>query len=115
MTYKRGDVVLVRYPNSDGETWKPRPSLVIQADNIETGLSQKILALISSQIEKRKGETRVIIFKDSKLGQDMGLRLDSVIVTDVLQTVENYLIYKKIGHCSEMEAINISLKKALGI
>lgn len=36
---KRGDVVLVLYPNSDLRTAKKRPALVVQADNLETGLA----------------------------------------------------------------------------
>ena len=34
---KRGDVVLVLFPHSNLRTAKPRPSLVVQADNIQTG------------------------------------------------------------------------------
>lgn len=114
MTYKRGDVVVARYFHSDGETWKPRPTLVVEADEIQTGLPQKILVQISSKVNKRKGATRVVILKDSPLGKEMGIRTDSVIVTDNLRTVENDLIYKKIGHCSNMEAVNTALKTALG-
>jgi len=115
MIYRRGDVVVAYYIHSDGETWKARPALVVQADDIETNLPQTLLALISSQVEKRQGETRFTIFKDSQLGKDVGIRLDSVIVADILQTVEDKLIYKKIGHCSDMQAINTALKKSLGL
>lgn len=36
MTYNRGDVVLVLFPNSDLRTAKRRPALVVQADNLGT-------------------------------------------------------------------------------
>jgi mRNA interferase MazF len=115
MTYRRGDVVLAKYFNSDGKTWKPRPALIVEADDIETRLPQKILALISSKTDKRKGATRVLILQNSLLGKDMGIRTDSVIVADNLRTTEDYLIDKKIGHCSDMEAVNTALKKTLGL
>ncbi|MFB2894590.1 type II toxin-antitoxin system PemK/MazF family toxin [Aerosakkonemataceae cyanobacterium BLCC-F50] len=34
MSYNRGDVVLVLFPNSDLRTAKRRPALVVQADNL---------------------------------------------------------------------------------
>lgn len=40
MPYKRGDVVLVLFPDSNLRTAKRRPALVIQADNLNTGLRQ---------------------------------------------------------------------------
>jgi len=35
---KRGDVVLVWFPNSDLKTLKRRPALIVQADDLKTGL-----------------------------------------------------------------------------
>ncbi len=49
-SYKRGDVILVRFPNSDLVTYKKRPALVIQADDIRTELPQKIVALMALHI-----------------------------------------------------------------
>jgi len=40
--YRRGDVVLVLYPNSDLVTLKRRPALIIQADYLNTGLAQVV-------------------------------------------------------------------------
>jgi mRNA interferase MazF len=37
-SYKQGDVVLVLFPNSDLITAKIRPAVVVQADNLQTGL-----------------------------------------------------------------------------
>ncbi len=114
MTYKRGDVVLVYYPNSDLRTYKKRPALIVQADDVKTGLAQKLVAMITSNLV-RIGETRVTVLKNSDLGKAMGLRTDSVVVTDNLATIENQIIDQKIGHCSDMTTINIALKKTLGI
>ena len=114
MTYKRGDVVLVRYPHSDLRGWKPRPALIVQSDDIETGLAQKLVAMITSNLS-RKGETRVTVLKSSDLGKAMGIQTDSVIVADNLATVEDQIIYRKVGHCSEMDEINTALRKTLHI
>ena len=37
---ERGDVVLVWFPNSDLITFKQRPALVVQANELGTGLPQ---------------------------------------------------------------------------
>lgn len=51
-TYQRGDVVLLLFPNSDLRSAKRRPALIIQADHLQTGLPQVIVAMISSQISR---------------------------------------------------------------
>ena len=114
MIYRRGDVVLLYYPHSDLITYKKRPALIVQADDVRTGLAQKLVAMITSNLN-RVGETRVTVLKNSDLGKAMGIRIDSVVVTDNLATIENQIIDKKVGHCSDMEAINTALKKTLGI
>lgn len=114
MTCKRGDVILVRFPNSDLKTYKKRPALVVQADGLATGLPQKIIALITSNTS-RTGTTRVRFQQQSQEGQTMGLRSDSVVVTDNLATVLDREIDKTIGHCSAMLVVDAALKQTLGL
>jgi mRNA interferase MazF len=52
MPYKRGDVVLVLYPNTDLRTAKKRPALVIQSDEVDTGLPQRVVAMITSNLSR---------------------------------------------------------------
>jgi mRNA interferase MazF len=52
MPCKRGDVVLVLYPHADLRTVKKRPALVVQSDNVTTGLPQRIVAMITSNLER---------------------------------------------------------------
>jgi mRNA interferase MazF len=47
LSYRRGDVVLVLFPNSDLRTAKLRPALIVQADELQTGLPQLIVAMIN--------------------------------------------------------------------
>ena len=55
----RGDVVLVLFPHSNLRTAKTRPALVVQADNLQTGLPQIIVAMISSQVARANHPSRV--------------------------------------------------------
>lgn len=57
-SYKRGDVVLVLYPNSDLRTAKTRPALIVQANNLQTGLSQVIVAMITSRLFRANHPSR---------------------------------------------------------
>ena len=50
MKTQRGDVALVLFPNSDLRTAKRRPALILQRDNLGSGLSQTIVAMISPVI-----------------------------------------------------------------
>ena len=56
-TCSRGDVVLVLFPHSDLRTAKPRPAVVVQANDLDTGMSQVIVAMISSRMF-RAGQPR---------------------------------------------------------
>ena len=114
MISKRGDVVLVRFPNSDLKTYRKRPVLVVQADNLNTGLPQKIVAMITSNLS-RSGPTRVLVKKKSNLGKQMGVLSDSVVVADNLATVLEREIDKVIGNCVETAAVDQALRKVLAI
>ena len=114
MIYKRGDVVLVRFPNSDLKSYKKRPALIVQGDGLNTGLRQKIVALITSNLS-RTGSTRITIKKQDPVAQTMGLLTDSVIVADNLATVIEREIDKAIGHCPIMPQVDQALKLTLGL
>lgn len=86
MSFSRGDVVLVLFPDSNLRTAKRRPALVVQADNLGTGLQQTLVAMITSNMARTGHLSRVEVRQASPLGQQMGLRTDSVIMTDNLAT-----------------------------
>lgn len=114
MSYKRGDVILMYFPNTDYSTYRKRPALIVQADDLHTGLPQKIVAVITSNLS-RTGDSRVTIYKDSVMGLKMGLLTDSVVVADNLETAFEREIHKVIGHCPEMTKVDDALRKALGL
>lgn len=95
--YNRGDVVLVLYPNSDLRTAKTRPALVVQADNLHTGLPQVILAMLTSRLFRAHHPSRVVVEVSTPAGQQTGLLTDSVVMTDNLATVAEVAIDRVIG------------------
>ncbi len=67
--FRRGDVVLVLFPHSDLKTAKPRPALIVQMDNLESGLSQIVVAMITSRVFRANHPSRVLIELDSPAGK----------------------------------------------
>jgi mRNA-degrading endonuclease toxin of MazEF toxin-antitoxin module len=61
MKTRRGDVVLVLFPNSDLRTAKRRPALVLQRNNLGSGLEQTIVAMISSNLARRSHPSRIFV------------------------------------------------------
>ena len=113
-SYKRGDVILVKFPYSDLIRYKKRPALVVQDETVETGLSQRVVVQITSNLN-RIGGTRVLIVKDSPIGHAMGILSDSIIVADHLATVLPREIDKVIGRCNCLPEVDKALRQVLGL
>jgi mRNA interferase MazF len=111
---KRGDVVLVLFPNSDLRTAKTRPALVVQADRLDTGLSQMVVAMITSRMARAGHPSRVTVLLSTDEGQQSGLLTDSVVMTDNLATVIEQAISRVIGSLP-MEDIDVALRHTLGL
>jgi mRNA interferase MazF len=112
--YKRGDVVLVLFPNSNLRTAKLRPGIIIQADNLKTGLNQFVISMISSNMGRAGHPSRVAILVKSRVGKQSGLLTDSVVMTDNLATVEIFAIQRLIGTLP-MKKVNAALRHTLGL
>jgi mRNA interferase MazF len=115
MKTRRGDVVLVLFPNSDLRTAKRRPALVIQRDELSSGLAQTIVAMISSNLARRGHASRIYVSRDSAEGKAAGLRLDSIIMTDNLATVFEVEMNSILGHLLDMETVDAALKHTLAL
>ena len=94
---KRGDVVLALFPNSNRRTAKTRPALVVQANHLQTGLSQVIVAMITSQMFRAGHPSRVTIILSTTEGQQSGLLADFVVMTDNLATITDSAVSRVIG------------------
>ncbi|MEK7706935.1 MAG: type II toxin-antitoxin system PemK/MazF family toxin [Verrucomicrobiota bacterium] len=112
---RRGDVVLVLFPNSDLRTAKPRPALVLQRDDLKSGLSQTIVAMISSNLSRRGHPSRVFVSCGSAEGRSAGLRLDSVIMTDNLATILDTEMDFVLGRLPNPEPVDAALKHTLAL
>lgn len=115
MTCRRGDVVLVLFPDSNLRTAKRRPGLVVQATNLNTGLHQTIIAMISSNLTRAGHPSRIRMQTNSAEGRNSGLRTDSVIMTDNLATVLDREIDRVIGSVPAMAAVDAALRHSLGL
>jgi mRNA interferase MazF len=115
MKPRRGDVVLVLFPNSDLRTAKRRPALVIQRNDLNHGLPQVIVAMISSNLARRGHPSRIFVSRDAAEGKTAGLRLDSVIMTDNLATILETEIDSALGYLPDIAAVNSALKHTLAL
>jgi len=115
MKTRRGEFVLVLFPNSDLRTAKRRPALVIQRDNLVTGLSQTIVAMVSSNPLRANHPRRVAVLLSSPEGAASGLRLDSWIVTDNLVTVLDSEVDLTLGKMPDMDRVGAALKHTLAL
>lgn len=115
MPYKRGEVVLVLFPDSNLRTAKRRPALVVQADNLDTGLAQTIVAMITSNLARKGHPSRMTVLLVTPEGQQTGLLTDSVIMADNLATILETEIDRAIGVWADMAAVDAALCHTLGL
>lgn len=113
-TYKRGDVILVLFPHSNLTTAKPRPVLVVQTDNLQTGLPQVIVAMITSKLFRANHPSRVTVLLSSSEGKQSGLLSDSVVMTDNLATIQESEIDRKIGTLPMLD-VDAALRHTLSL
>ncbi len=111
---KRGEVVLVLFPHSDLRTAKTRPALVVQADDLQTGLPQFIVAMITSRLSRSNHSSRITVYKATPEGQVSGLLTDSVVMTENLATITETEIDRVIGHLP-MGEVDLALRHTLGL
>ena len=113
--YKKGMLVLTLFPNSDLVTAKRRPALIVQADELNTGLEQIIIAMITSNLSREGHPSRIRINKESGEGKAAGILTDSVIMTDNLATIRFIEVDKTIGMLPSLEKVDKALKTTFGI
>ena len=117
MNPRRGDVVLAWYPFASGKGSKRRPCVVVQNDEDNGKIANTIVVQITSVLLRRGDKSHVLVEAASAEGKASGLLHDSLISCNNVATLEKSLIDKPIGHLlpSTLDAINASLKAALGL
>jgi mRNA interferase MazF len=112
--YKRGDVVLAIFPNSDRQTFKKRPVLVVQSESVRTYFGQTIVAPITSN-QGLISPAMLPVKVGSPEHKSMGLLLDSVINLETLTTLVPREIAGKIGSCGSLLNFDPPLRALLGL
>jgi mRNA interferase MazF len=115
MSYRRGEVVLVLFPDSNLRTAKRRPALVVQADNLQSGLPQTIVAMITSNMARAGHPSRVSVIGGSEAARRAGLLMDSVVMADNLATLHHSEIDRVIGNFGDMASIDRGLRSTLAL
>ena len=112
--YKRGDIILVIFPDSSLRTGKRRPALVVQADSLQTGLAQVIAAMVTSRMSRSNHPSRVTVSLSTPEGRRSGLLTDSVVMTDNLATIADTEIDRVIGSLP-MAEVDAALRHTLNL
>ena len=115
MNWRRGDVVLVLFPDSNLRTSKRRPALVVQADRLGLGLPQTIVAMITSNTTRAGHASRVLVQIAGGSGRQSGLLMDSVIMTDNFATVHDNEIDRVLGTLPDLGEVNAALRVTLAL
>ncbi len=115
MRYKRGEIVLVVFPDSNLRTAKRRPALIVQADNLNTGLNQTIVAMISSNMARANHPSRMRLLLNTTEGREAGILMDSVVMADNLATIREIEVDRRLGVLIEMKDVDTSLRQTLAL
>ena len=106
---KRGDVVLVVVPSELG---RPRPGVIVQADEFNKDLSTVFVCPVSSDVQEKLPLRPIIEAKPSN-----GLRLRSQIMTDKMIALRQDRVRQIIGHidAETSEQLDRALLVVLGL
>jgi mRNA interferase MazF len=115
MNYRRGDVVLVFFPDSNLRTSKRRRALIVQADRPEAELPETIVAMITSNMARAGHPSGVVVAAGSELAKGSGLLMHSVIMTDNLATIHYSEIDRVIGSLRDLKDIDFALRMTLAL
>ncbi len=112
---KRGEVVLLDYPYTDGSGSKVRPMLIVQNDRDDQRLKNTIVALITKNLSRVHEPTQLLVDVATLEGQQSGLNQNSAITCGNLFTVARTKIRRVIGSfpSSAMAQVDACLKAAL--
>lgn len=110
-TYRRGDVVLVRFVFADEKGIKQRPAVLVSSARYHRSRREAILAAITSNVERLlTGDHQIQQWKAA------GLPLPST-VTGIVRTIKQEMIVKKLGELSaaDLDAVEGQLRLILAL
>ncbi len=116
-TYKRGSVILVRYPFTDLSGSKIRPAIIISPTKFLIESKDVLCAFISSSLPDPLLSSDIIINSSDPDFTRTGLKRTSVLRTHKLALLSKELVFSKLGDISVAfeKKMNERLKIAIGI
>jgi mRNA interferase MazF len=96
--YRFGDIVLISFYYASSNQDKKRPALVI----LDSGDSDLVLAPITSQSKQQKGDCFLSEWEDANLLKPSWARIGKI------NTLEKYLVIRKLGELNETDKQIIS-------
>ena len=115
MNCRRGEIVLVLFPDSNLRTSKRRPALIVQADALGADLQQTVVAMITSNMARAGHPSRVIVRLGAQATEGSGLLMDSIIMTDNLATIHHSEVDQVIGTLGVMTEVDAALRTTLAL
>jgi mRNA interferase MazF len=118
MKVRRGEIVMVDFPFTDGTGSKVRPALVVQCDFNNGRLDDTIVVSITSRTARAAVErTQLLVDPAAASGRSSGLLFASAVQCENILTVDCASIRRRIGTLSApvMLQIDECLKASLAI
>jgi mRNA interferase MazF len=116
--FRRGDIVLVRFPLvGEPAQSKVRPAAIIQNDIGNRFGPNLIVAAISSQLPRRDYPTSFIVRANSPDAEGTGFDRDSVVHAETILTISKRDVSHRMGRFSQaaMRSIDQCLMVSLGL
>ena len=118
LDFRRGDVILVRFPYiADPSKVKDRPAVIIQNNIGNRFGSNLIVATISSQIPDKKYPFHFWIHANSPEAEEAGVQRDSIVHAEIIITISKASVIKQLGRFDDvsMDAIDECIKISLAL
>lgn len=97
MSYKKGDIVLVPFPFTDGTSSKKRPSLIVSQEHHHNTYGHKYVCLMITSQESSVGVERYEHLINGPFLRGLRLEPSWVIVDRVFSTDKEFII-RKLGY-----------------
>lgn len=93
--YSQGDIVLFRYPNTDGSRGKRRPAVLLK--RVGNDFGDWVVCMVSTQIQHCIEGLEVVITAGDPDFASTGLRADSLLRTSRLAVVSESIFELELG------------------
>ena len=112
---KRGDVVMVDFPYSDGVQSKFRPAVVVQHDRYNTTWKKTVVVMVTGNTSRQNDPAHLLVNPATESGT--GLKGPSLVSCLNLYTIDQKAIRRTIGQLSDplLTRLDRCLIEALGI